>query len=140
MVIDDNSSCKTETIVFKPNVQNINTGARGDCYYLPTLSAVPHKFTVDDHFQSSLASGEPKPYQTCVLTSSDTFIVSSLAPLDIPVPHEDCPIQHMQLYTSETMNNGYELPLWIKRYRISVPIIIGILTISITIIIISVVN
>ena len=136
--------------------ENTNTGARGDCIYLPLISMISERaildfndnktkhsestvdfeYPTDKCFRSDLASGDP---EVCFSTSSATFIVSSSSPSEIIIQQDNQNIHNasntnMELFPSTRSSNNHQEQLWYKKHWIPMTIIIGIIIIFITII------
>ncbi len=125
------------------SLDKANTGARGDCIYVPVHSnriicnsiddknaSLHFDYKTDRCFRSNLASGEPEQNQVCFSTSSATFIVSP--PSEITIEQKEHTIDDIiHSNTNPVSMKDHEKHVW---YWISVTILIGIIIISIIII------
>ena len=129
--------------------ENTNTGARGDCFYVPLISPISNTPVNDSNcdtdkcFRSGLASGEPEQHQVCFSTSSATFIVSSSLPSEITIEQND---QSLQNSIKSNINrnlftwNNQQEQFWFKEHWISLTILTGILMFFIIIITITIIS
>jgi hypothetical protein len=162
MSIDHDILRKPEIVTPITSKQNVNTGAQGDCLYLPVISMISNstsydssgdkesslnlEYITDNCFRSNLISSESKENQVCFLTSSATFIVPS-PPSNKPI-QQDAYNTHnmidsntsMKLLTSTRTCHDHQQQLWfIRQHWISVTIITGIIVIFIIIITITII-
>ncbi len=130
------------------SLDKANTGARGDCVYVPVHSnriicnsiddknaSLHFDYKTDRCFRSNLASGEPEQNQVCFSTSSATFIVSPSSEITKEHTIDDIIHSNTNPASMKECNNDHEKHVWFKEHWISVTIIIGIIIISIIIII-----
>jgi hypothetical protein len=139
--------------------QNVNTGAQGDCLYLPVISMISHgtsydfnddkessEYITDNCFRSNLVINESKESQVCFSTSSATFIVSSTTPSNKTRQQDAYNIHNviysdtdMELLTPTRICHDHQHQLWFRQHWISITVITGIIVTFIIIIIITII-
>lgn len=122
-------------------IENTNTGARGDCIYLPSISmisdriildstdnkikysesTVDFEYPTDKCFRSDLDSGEREQHQVCFSTSSSSS--------EIIIKQDNQKIHnasntHIKLFTSTRSSNNHQEQFWYKKHWIPMTIII----------------
>ena len=147
MSIDKDKLWKTDMVTPITSKQNVNTGAQGDCFYLPVISMISNRssydstsdknehlrYVTDNCCRSNLTSNEQN--DICFSTSSATFIVSSSSPpVEITLPQDDHIIYSSTDKELSKLTRTFHHQLWFKQHWMSVVAITGIIVIFITII------